>query len=82
LKNFKLNDKLILLLFEVWDTKCYQYTAYMIVDNDGNIVVDTQKIEYPLRIHNRDVSVVKGENVLIVCGEEGGKISTYAIQMA
>jgi hypothetical protein len=51
----------------------------MVVDNDGNIVVDTQKIDYPMRIHNRDVSVVKGEHVLIVCGEEGGKMSTYTI---
>jgi len=82
LKNFKLNDKHIILLFEVWDTSTYQYTAYMIVDNDGNIVVDTQKIEYPIRIHNRDVSVIKGEHILIVCGEDGGKMSTYTIQMA
>lgn len=81
LKNFKLNDKNILLLFEVWDSS-YNYTAYMIVDNDGNIVVETTKIEYPMRLFNRDVVVIKGEEILIVCGEEGGKMSTYTIKMA
>ena len=82
LKNFKLNDKHIMLLYEVWDTSCYQYCAYMIVDNNGTIVVDTQKIEYPMRIHRADLAVIRGKDILIVCGEEGGKMATYTIQMA
>lgn len=79
LKNFKLNDKQILLLFEVWDKSCYQYTAYMVVDNAGTIVVDTQKIEYPMRIHRADMAVKRGGDILIFNGIEGSKMSTYTI---
>jgi len=82
LKNFKLNDEQILLLFEVWDTKCYQYTAYMVVDNAGTIVVDTQKIDFPMRIHKSDMAVKNGGDILIVCGEAESKIATYTIKMA
>lgn len=37
LKHVKIADELIFLIYEIWDDSEFQYTAYMIVDEFGNI---------------------------------------------
>lgn len=69
-----------MLLFEVCSEDTYEYTAYMIVDNNGKIEVDIQKIDYPFRLNRADMAVKRGKDILIVCGEEGSKIATYTIE--
>jgi hypothetical protein len=80
LKNIKLNDKHILLLFEVWSKESYQYTAYMIVANDGKIVVDTTDVGFPMRIHRTDNPIKKGNEIMIICGEANNKVAKYSIE--
>lgn len=85
----QIGSKYILLLFEVWDSSKkddgdkYLYTAYKIVDKDGNDYGDGKVCEicYTLRLMRTDPPIQINENeILIVEGtEDGKKISTFQI---
>lgn len=82
LKNVKITDKLILLLFEIWDPDNYSSTGYMIVDTDGNAKSKIQILCYPLRLFRADDPLyVKDGSIFMVSGESDGRLSTYKIDI-
>jgi len=82
LKHVKIADELIFLIYEIWDDSEFQYTAYMIVDEFGNIDTAETKICYPIRLHRSDAirTVNDGETVVIVEGQEDGYLNVYSIE--
>lgn len=82
------SGKYVLLLFEVWDSSKkddddkYQYTAYKIVDKDGNDRGSGKICElcYKMRLMRTDDPIQIGNNeILLVQGTDDGKLSTFKI---
>ena len=46
LKHIKIADEKIFLLYEVWNSTEFKYTAYMVVDEFGAIEVEETKVCY------------------------------------
>ena len=82
LKNVKLGNGDIFLLYEIWSVDSYQYTAYMIVDSYGEVEVSETKICYPIRLHKTDAiyTTDDGDTVLIYEGLAGGYINIYRVE--
>jgi len=82
LKNVKMANGDIFLLYEIWNEDSYQYTAYMIVDSFGVVATEETKICYPVRLHKSDVITTtdEGETVLIYEGLSGGFMNLYRIE--
>jgi hypothetical protein len=82
LKSITMASGDIFLLYEIWNSTEYQYTAYMIVDIYGEVQKGESKICYPIRLHKFDslATMDDGETIVIVQGNQGGFLSIYKIE--
>jgi hypothetical protein len=52
----------------------------MIVDSQGNIIVDSTNVGFPMRIHRTDDPIKRGNEIISIAGEADNKVVKYSIE--
>jgi hypothetical protein len=71
LKTISIDDSRFLILFEVWDSNGYLYTAYKISDEDEMV-----KICHPIRLH-RSMPLIQGDTIKMLASYSETELAVY-----
>merc|ERR1712151_1316938 len=79
LKALRVGDDKTMLYWELWSASEYTATQYMMVDDDGDIVVPVRTLSYELRLPRTDEPPMVQDNKAVFYAGSEGLLARYEL---